>query len=284
MQSRVKGRPTACSVVILTYNSLSTLSTCIQSVLETIGTRDEVIVVDNNSVDGTRSYLEQMEGCDRRLHVIYNTENVGFAAGSNVGIRRARHEYVVLLNPDTIVRGRWLETLTAHFKKGLVGAVGPLSDIVAGPQWIRERLGHEPCQTLTQDQVAEFVATNRAGRSFEVKLLIGFCLMLRRSILETIGFLDEDLFLGNDDLEISWRLRRWGYRLLVAEDTYVQHLGGASFASLIPGKRDQLLEESNRRLAEKLEAHYGRGHVPSSVEIWGLDIFKYGFGVGPTPQ
>ena len=134
------------------------------------------------------------------------------------------------------------------------------------PEHGQQRLSHEEIS-------ARLWESNRGGAE-EVKLLIGFCLMLRRSALERVGLLDEDLFLGSDDLELCWRLRLQGFGLQIATDAYVEHKGSTSFNTLPSETTRCLLEESTRVLVRKLEAHYGAGKVPTSRELWGLDIFR----------
>jgi GT2 family glycosyltransferase len=109
-----------------------------------------------------------------------------------------------------------------------VGAVGPMSDSVGGIQCIVHELGPEIRLQERQDYLTE----RFARQSAETKLLIGFCLMLRRDVLDRVGLFDEDLFLGNDDLELSWRLRTHGLKLIVAKDVFVHHKHHVSYKSL----------------------------------------------------
>jgi GT2 family glycosyltransferase/trans-aconitate methyltransferase len=264
--------PPPCSVVILTYNSMTTLPACLGTVLATLGPDDELFLIDNASTDGTVAHLRALEGTDPRLHIVCNSANLGYSAGANIGLRAARHEFVTLLNPDTLVYPGWLTRMQAHFQDETVGAVGPVSNYVAGRQFVGFHLPpDEP--SPPREEPAALVAERNRGQAIETKLLIGFCLMLRRSVLERVGYLDESLFLGSDDLELSWRLRLAGYRLLIATEVYVDHKGGISFGALPSPTRQRLLDESTRALARKLEVHYRRGAVPTSVELWGIDIF-----------
>ena len=108
------------------------------------------------------------------------------------------------------------------------------------------------------------------------KLLIGFCLMVRRQALERIGGMDEALFLGSDDLDLCWRLRLSGYKLLIARDVYVQHVGGQSFSQADEGWVQEKLQESTRVLRAKLRQHYSPQPVPTSTELWGIPILPEG--------
>lgn len=263
-----------CSVVIVTYNSMKTIQACIRSVLEHSGTFDEVIVVDNASRDATPQFLKNLEVQDVRLKVILSEENLGFSEGSNVGIREANGEYIVLLNPDTEVPEGWLARMRHYFSDPRVGAVGPLSNYVAGLQQVPLHFPVNISSEITPAQVQEIAARINARRGVESKLLIGFCMMMRKSALDEIGLLDAELFLGCDDLDMSWRLRTAGYKLLIASDVFVLHEGHVSF-NTEPGEiTEKLNQESVDALARKLARHYGEGKVPSALELWGIEWFS----------
>lgn len=258
------------SIVIVTFFSERTLEGCLRSVFDSTAEGDEVCVVDNASGDETLSVVERFANGRIRLEVIRNPENRGYSAAANQGIRSTSHPYVVLLNPDTFVWPGWIEGLLARCTTRGVGAAGPLSDRVAGRQFIgfhlpphERRMGHE--------EIAKTVRWMHAGASEETKLLIGFCLMVSRQVFESVGLLDEDLFLGSDDLELSWRLQLNGFRLLIAKDVYVQHLENRSLTSMAKNDAAQLLSESTACLRRKVADHYG-SDPPSSTELWGIPI------------
>src|SRR5690606_28166580 len=104
-------------------------------------------------------------------------------------------------------------------------------------------------------------------------LLVGFCLMTRRDVLGTVGLLDEDLFLGSDDLELCLRLRASGYRLAIARDCYVEHQGGSSFTSESTQRTEAVLRESTAAYRTKLLKAFAPLPVPTSEELWGSGIF-----------
>lgn len=265
----------AASVVVVTYNSLATIGPCLRSLKATLAPQDEVIVVDNASRDGTREYLERLVAGWGRFRVRLNDFNLGFSRACNQGIAEARGDYVVLLNPDTVAPPGWVSRLAAHLRQPGVGAVGPVSNYVAGLQKFQLYLPHTRLpKTVTVGEVAEALYRNNRGGAVETKLLIGFCLMLPRSVLDEVGPLDEDLFLGHDDLDLSWRLRRHGYRLLVATDTFVYHRGQASFETEPSWKTRYLIRQSANFLANKLAQTYGREQVPSPRDLWGIEWFE----------
>lgn len=261
------------SVVIVTYNSFLTLSACLESVFRNSSPEDEIIVVDNGSIDETQFYLRLYARDRKNLKLIFNNRNVGFSQACNQGIMESSKDYIVLLNPDTVIFPCCFERLQAHFRSDKIGAVGPTSDYVAGAQKVNLYLNEEMVkQAKDLTNPAEVLYKFNAGRSVETKLLIGFCLMIPRRVLEDIGPLDDDLFLGNDDLELSWRLQQNGYRLLVATDVFVHHRGQVSFRSESAAKTAYLVQQSTNFLANKLRKAYG--YLPAGEELWGIGWFR----------
>jgi len=261
------------SIVVVTYNSATTLRECLESVLPTLSSDDELIIVDNASRDGTQAIVQDLikQSCQARF--VENSDNLGFSVASNIGLARSKGSNLVLLNPDTVVRPGWIDALKARFEDPNIGAVGPVSDSVSGAQYVEFHVPDSSDRSWTREQLARRLKDLHPGRSAETKLLIGFCLMFRRDLLNEVGLLDEDLFLGSDDLEICWRLRTNGYKLLIARDVFVEHRSGASFKSESEGKISALLEQSTTTLLKTLESVYGPGPLPTSRDLWDSEIF-----------
>lgn len=259
------------SVVVVTFNSATTIVACLQACIAELAPGDEIVVVDNASSDDTVTRVKS-RAATGFLQLIRSERNLGYSAGANLGIRASHGEQVLLLNPDAIVSPGTLRRLAARFEDAQVAAVGPVSNSVAGDQFVGFHLSPEGQSGLSQDQLRHRLEIEMAGRTMLTKLLIGFCILLRRSVLDRVGLLDEELFLGSDDLDLSWRLARSGYRLAIARDAYVEHRSGTSFKSLPPEHVQALLKESSLAMHRKLGAFYGAGKVPTSSEMWGIDI------------
>lgn len=259
------------SIIIVTYNSQEDIHRCVESIQKSTSMPYEIIIVDNDSSDGTKKYLREIKN-NYHIRIIFNSRNLGFSASTNQGIKESHGEYIVLLNPDTIVTKDWAWNLMQHFDNE-TGAVGPLSNYVAGMQKFEFYL-KENVDSVNIDQLANNLYVWNQNNSVETKLLIGFCLMLRREIIDRIGMLDENLFLGSDDLEYSFRLRANGFKLLVAADTFVFHKGQSSFDSEPSEKMKNLTQQSQDALYSKLERAFSPKPVPSSLELWGMDWFK----------
>ena len=271
-----------CSVIVLTYNSMKTIEDCLASVLPTLGVDDELIVVDNASTDGTPYYLDGLTSSDHPLSVsserkavriVFNEENFGFSKGCNVGILASKGGFVILLNPDTVVYPGWIDGLIEPFSDETVGAVGPLSDNVCGDQFIGLHL--RPEHLTSRDQITRAISERLApGTQRPTKLLIGFCLALRRNLLDQFGLLEGRCFLGADDLEMSWRLTTLGFKLVVVSNTFVSHEGSGSFDSIGTDRKMVQVHASDAALIEKLTRYYVIDALPSSRIIWGNEIFQ----------
>ncbi len=261
------------SIIVVSYNCLQTLKLCLKSVSDdNMGL--EVIVVDNNSSDGTPAFLQSLQS-GKGLKSVLSPENLGFARACNLGAKGAHGQYLVFLNPDTIVTQGWLPKMAAFFDSPKVGAVGPVSDYVAGLQKYElhtsERLG----MGVTFESLSQSLTTANKGKGLITKLLIGFCLMVSKRVFDSLEGMDENLFLGNDDLELSWRLRQRGYELVVATDTFIHHEGQKSFKTEPNQKVNALVQESTDNLYRKLFKFYGNhDKIPGPEVMWGINWFQ----------
>jgi len=189
-------------------------------------------------------------------------------------VRATSAPYILFLNPDTVVPPHTLLRLQSHLADRSVAAVGPLSNFVAGRQSVAFHWQGMLPEAASPEQAAEFLFATNRGRAEESKLLIGFCLMVRRQLLQKLGGLDERLFLGADDLELSWRLRSHRQRLLIATDCFVYHEGQHSFNTEPAEKTGQLVQQSHNALYRILEESYGAGRVPAPEVLWDIDWFR----------
>lgn len=237
------------SIIIVTYNGLNDATIpCLDSVFaHTSGCDFEVIVVDNNSTDGTPTYLEEKSRGEPRLKCIFNDVNRGFAGGNNDGIRVADGDFLVLLNNDTRVTEGWLTMFVTALEDERIGLVGPVTNSVGNEQKIFT-VGQTPEEILAEGmRWAEMSSSDR----FETGLLGFFCVALRRQLIERVGLLDEAFGLGfYEDDDFSIRVRKAGYRLVCLENVFIFHRGSASFGS-VPRETKQLMKKNKRLLDAK---------------------------------
>jgi len=212
------------SIVILGFNEVEYTKLCIDSILKYTNRSFELVLVDNGSSDGTGEYFDSIPGAK----VIKNKENLGFAKGCNQGIEASSGEYMLLLNNDVIVTEGWLDNLISCMESDQkIGLVGPMSNFVAGPQQIEVPYGE------SIEQMLEFAKqfNRRDPSKYErTNVLIGFCLLIRRSVIEKIGLFDEDFGLGNfEDNDYCRRASAAGFDLVRAGDTFIHHFGNRTF-------------------------------------------------------
>jgi GT2 family glycosyltransferase len=218
------GKDDFASIVLLAHNDGEYLKACIASVRRhTTGPR-EIIVVDNATDDGSTDFLAK----EKDVRVLRSPKNIFFAGGCNAGIRLARGAYVVLLNADTVVTPGWLELMVRRLKRDRTfGAAGPYTNRAAGRQRV-EKPGYKALSGL--DAFARRWTKSHEGGRLDVPRLDGFCLVLKREVLQAVGLLDERFGPGGyEDYDLCLRMRQAGYRLVLAEEVYVHHHGGKGY-------------------------------------------------------
>ena len=213
------------SIIILTYNNLSLTKDCIESIFKyTEKDSYEIIVVDNASTDDTVAYLKEQ----KNIKTIFNSENVGFPKGCNMGIQLASKDNdILLLNNDTIVTTNWLKNLKicleSDEKIGAVGAISNNNDNLQGCDFTYDNF--EDMQILA--------AKNNISdpKKWERKVcLIGYCMLIKRSILDQLGGLDEKYSPGYiEDNDLSLRIINLGYDLMLCHDAFIHHYLGTAF-------------------------------------------------------
>jgi glycosyltransferase involved in cell wall biosynthesis len=202
---------TPISIIIPAFNQLEYCRQCITSIRLATTRPYKLILVDNGSTDGVSEYFDSIKGAT----VVHAKENVGFAAGVNLGLAHCEG-HSLLLNSDTLVPNGWLERLEATLlQSDDIGMVGPRSNCVSGSQLI------DDLQFNEMDKInayADARAKEHGGELRDVARLVGFCLLIRDKVVQEVGLLDEAYGTGNfEDDDYCLRVMRAGYRLCVAE-------------------------------------------------------------------
>lgn len=212
------------SVVIVNYNVKYFLEQCLHSVeAAVVGMDVEVFVVDNHSTDGSLDYLKP-----RFPHVTFiaNTDNPGFARANNQAIRQAQGEYVLLLNPDTIVGEESIRTLCyfmdEHPKCGAAG----VKMINGNGVFLAESKRAFPTPWVSFCKLFGLARLFPRSRTFaqyslpyldedkphSVDVLSGAFMLMRHEALDEVGLLDEDFFMYGEDIDLSYRIKQGGYQ------------------------------------------------------------------------
>jgi len=230
------------SIVIVTHNQCAYTKECVDSIRLRTVEPYELIFVDNGSTDKTVQYLRglahasssfggaasptEFRGC-QSVRLIENTENRGYPAAANQGLKGARGDYVVLLNNDTVVTSGWLKRmLDVLDSSGQIGMVGPCSNRVSGSQMVP--VPYENLASL--DGFAWDWGKKHRQVVEETDRLVGFCLAMKRKVIEQIGLLDERFGIGCfEDDDLCLRALQAGWRAVIARAAFVHHYGSQTF-------------------------------------------------------
>lgn len=228
------------SVIIVNYNVRHFLEQCLLSVRKAIEHIDaEVYVVDNNSVDGSQAMLKEKFP---DITLIESKDNLGFSKGNNLAIRKAVGEYVLLLNPDTVVEeSTFQKCIDFMDERPDAGALGvkmldgdgnflPESKRALPTPWVAfykifglarvfpksKKFGKYHLSYLSKDE------------NHEVEVLSGAFMMMRKECLDKIGHLDETFFMYGEDIDLSYRVILGGYKNYYFSETKIIHYKGES--------------------------------------------------------
>lgn len=222
------------SIIILNYNGKHFLNDCITSVLKQDFNDYEILVVDNNSSDGSVEYLKQKFSSVR---IIQSDKNLGFAGGNNLGVQNTNSDLVVLLNNDTIVKENWLSSLVSAVERDDVAIASPLilTDHTPMKYWEKKGsinfLGHNIMLVFNKEE--------------EIFSSSGACLIFKKNILG-LPF-DDDYFAYSEDVYLGFRARFLGYQVHHTGKSEIYHLEGGTF-NKTPDKFKTFLQERNRLL------------------------------------
>jgi GT2 family glycosyltransferase len=172
-----------------------------------------------------------------QVHLVENRENVGFARANNQVIQQSTGKYILLLNPDTIVASDALQALVDFLEENPeAGAAGPMILNPDGSLLIsshpRPTLSRELWRLFHLDKLspyAEYPLTKwEKNHAQEVDVLMGACLLLRKEVLDQVGFLDEDYFIYSEEVDLCYRIQSAGWTLFWVPQAEVMHFGGQS--------------------------------------------------------
>ena len=231
------------SVVIVNYNVSHYLLQCVDSLSHALrGTDSEVIVVDNHSRDNSVTLLRQYHP---EVRIVENLHNLGFAKANNIAIRQSCGEYVLLLNPDTIVSESVVKGvisfLDSHPDAGSAGVRMLNADGTVAPE---SRRGVPTPMTAfykLSGLCGMFPNSRRFGRYYlghlpwdspqQIEVVSGAFCMLRTSVLKKVGLLDEDYFMYGEDIDLSYRILKSGATNWYVPETILHYKGESTHKS-----------------------------------------------------
>ena len=256
------------SIIIVNWNIREDVVNCLRSIEENQPRCEyEVIVVDNASTDGSAEAVRQKFPWVR---LIVNEQNLGFAAGNNVGLKKASGEYVLFLNSDTIVhRGSFDGLVSFMDGNPEVGGCGPKllnQDGTVQPSarrfpTLRGILHYYTILRVVPIFRSEYrkwhMRDFKHDRRMDVDQVKGAALMARRSIVEELGRMDEAFFMYYEEVDLCYGIKQAGWRVAFVPDVAITHLGGRSMNRMPVDRRVMTL----RSMLTFLRKRHGRAKI-----------------------
>ena len=228
------------SIIIVNYNVKAFLEQCLLSVRKAIQGMDaEVIVVDNNSVDGS---VAMLENDFPEVVLIKEKKNHGFSIANNLAIRQSKGKYILLLNPDTLVQE---DTFSASIAKmdsdPTIGCLG-VKMLDGSGKFLPESKRGFPSPSVAFFKIigltklfpnSKYINGYHLGyldkdESHEVDVLCGAFMMMPKTVLDKVGLLDEAFFMYGEDIDLSYRIIKAGYKNVYFPETQIIHFKGES--------------------------------------------------------
>ncbi len=252
------------SIVIVNYNSGDWLKKSLDSIYtNTKQICFEVFVVDNNSQDQS---LETLELYQNDIQVLRNSKNEGFAKANNRALKEAKGRYCLLLNPDCIVVGDALEKCLGYLDENAkIGALGCKVVLAEGGLDLACRRSFPTPKVALYKMIGlsrlfphhqEFAQYNLTfldeNEISEVDVLVGAFMMVRREVIEEVGFLDEEFFMYGEDIDWCYRIKKAGWKIVYYPKTLVVHNKGGCTDQMRP----KIIYEFYRAMYLFYQKHY----------------------------
>ncbi len=245
-------------IVIPVYNALHHVKACLSSIMQYRDEYEVHIIIANDCSDSETSLWLQ-EFCKSKDYctLIEQQENIGYTKNVNAGLEASKGQYIVLLNSDTLVTSGWIQKMLDCFKSDKsIGIVGPLSN-AGGYQSIpkvftREKKFeiNELVEGYSLEQMAELVERISLKKHPKINVLNGFCFMIDRKVINTIGYMDAEYFPIGYGEEVDYCIRATdaGFTLAIADNVYIFHAKSKSFGIT---NRKELTQKGSEALKEK---------------------------------
>jgi len=258
------------SVIVLNYNAGELLLNCVESIKKSAYKNLEIIVVDNISTDKSQKICKEKYP---DIKLIQNDENFGYCEGNNIGIRKAKGDFIMILNPDTIVEPNCIrELIFAHERLG-EGLYQPKILSLNEKQVLQSTgnmlhvfgFGYAKDKGKKDEEVDEEIK--------KIGYASGTCLFTSRNVLEKVGLLDSFLFLYHDDLDLGWRAPQIGINSYYVPKSKIYHV--ESYSLKWSAKKFYWLER-NRKYC--LLTHYSKNtYAKMYSSLCLVDLFVWFF-------
>ncbi len=287
------------SVIIVNFNAEKYLTECVQSVLSsTIPV--EVIVSDNGSTDNSLVELRKAFPYERRLSIIENGANLGFAKANNLAFQKSQGHYVLFLNPDCIIQedtlSQLLRVVTLKPRVGMAGCLilNPDGSEQAGCRrsiptpwrsFVRLTLLYKLAKWNRRFRSYDHTELPLPGHPVNVEAISGAFMLVRREAINQAGLLDEGYFMHCEDLDWCMRFRQSGWSILFVPDVEITHIGGVCSISR-PILVEYYKHKGMVRFYNKFFRHrYPRGLMPLVIlAVWTRFTAKAALSLFFQPQ
>ncbi|MDD2646663.1 MAG: glycosyltransferase family 2 protein [Patescibacteria group bacterium] len=256
------------SIIIVNWNVRSLLERCLNSIWQNQPSMPyEVIIIDNNSRDGSQDFLESISKKFDNLKIIFNNQNLGFARACNQGFKKSKGEIILFLNPDTEILLNSLDIAIDHLKKdssaGILG--GQIIDEEKETQASVRSFPDVFSQALILLKLHNLFPRTKVFKKYflsdfdyqkqqAVDQVMGACLLIKRELMEKLHGFDEKFFLWFEEVDLCYRAKKLNYQVVYDPEIKVKHLGHQSFFKISPLKKQKIY---NRSLI-----YYFRKHHP----------------------
>ncbi len=243
-------------IIMPVYNGYECLRDCVGSIVRNTDlTTHTLVIIDDKSTDErVTAYLQRFkEGLNgRKVEMLFNTDNLGFVKTINKGMKLSPED-VVILNSDTLVTRNWVEKLQrAAYSKLRIATATPLSNYVTINGIPKPFRYNTIPGGMEVEAFSEFVEKISLRYYPEVPAGVGFCMYIKRDILEQLGYFDETRFEKGyaEETDFCMRALKKGFLHVLDDATYIYHVGGVSFESI---KDPKILREKNLMIERNLE-------------------------------
>jgi GT2 family glycosyltransferase/glycosyltransferase involved in cell wall biosynthesis len=261
--------PSNIDIIVCIHNALDDARRCLAWLVKfSEKNGPNLILVDDGSDQETRIFLESFSSDHANVTLIRNDQACGYTAAANKGLRRSQGRYVILLNSDTVVTSRWVHKMVEAVEVSPdVGLAGPMSNAASWqsvPDIIDSRGGfavNELPRGITPEDVNRICEQSSTYIFPRVPILNGFCLIVKRRVLDEVGYFDENAFPQGygEENDYCFRARDAGFECVVATHTYVFHAKSKSYGS---ERRRVLSHQGSRVLRER----YSGTKIKNAVE------------------
>lgn len=239
------------SVILVNYNTKQMTKECIDSIFtNTKNVTYEVIIIDNNSTDGSKELLE----IDKRINYIYNRNNLGFGRANNIGVEKAKGEVLFFLNTDTLIIDNVIHDMFCLLKQNTKVAIcgtnlvnGELAPTLSFERFypsVKYLMNELLCRVPGKVLYGRNLRYNYSNYPIQVAYVSGADLMIKKSLFDKVGGFDSHFFMYWEETDLCLQLHRLGYKITALPNHKIIHYGGSSFqnSSSLPSYKKLALQ------------------------------------------